>query len=159
MAVHAFGLGFVAFFIFGLGEHLLPRFTGRPIRAGALAWVQQALGHAGAIGLAAGFAAAERLLALAAGAFAWTALAVFALRIAPLVLGSEPYRRRPGVTKAEPVANASLQVIERTNRASSSASGESDAVGSPTAARTVCATRSGVKPKCWKSSAAGADSP
>jgi glutaredoxin len=101
-AVHAFGLGFVAFFIFGLGEHLLARFTGRPIRAGALAWVQQALGHAGAIGVAAGLAAGERLLALAAGALAWAALAVFAARIVPLVLGSTAQTRSDGCPEVEP---------------------------------------------------------
>lgn len=87
-ALHVFGLGFVAFFIFGLGEHLLARFTGRPIPAGIAAWAQQALGHAGAIGLAAGLAAGERALALAGGVLAWAALALFAARIAPLVLAA-----------------------------------------------------------------------
>lgn len=36
--LHVFTLGFLVFMIYGLGEHMLPRFTGNPIRAGAAAW-------------------------------------------------------------------------------------------------------------------------
>lgn len=84
-ALHAFGIGFAAFSVFGLGEHMLPRFTGAPIRAGNLAWVQQALAHAGTLLLVAGFAAQLRLLALAGGALAWAAFAIFAGRLIPVL--------------------------------------------------------------------------
>ena len=89
-ALHAFGLGFAAFMVFGLGEHLLPRFTGAPIRGGAAAWAQQALAHAGTLLLIAGFAADARALALAGGTLAWAALALFAARLAPVLLYRNP---------------------------------------------------------------------
>jgi hypothetical protein len=85
-ALHAFGLGFVGFFIFGLGEHLLPRFTGAPIRGGWLAWIQLGLAHAGTLGLMAGLWAGMRSLSLLAGALAWLALAIFAWRLRPVLL-------------------------------------------------------------------------
>jgi hypothetical protein len=86
-ALHLFGLGFGAFFVFGFGEHLLPRFTGAPIRGGALAWLQQALAHAGIVLLCAGLAAGLRGVAFAGGLAAWSALALFAARLAPLLRG------------------------------------------------------------------------
>lgn len=85
-ALHVYGLGFAVFLIFGLGEHLLPRFTGAPIRGGSVAWMQQALLHAGVVFLAAGFAFSMARLALAGGALAWVALAVFAWRLAPVLM-------------------------------------------------------------------------
>lgn len=85
-ALHAFGLGFATFLVFGLGEHLLPRFTGAPIRGGALAWLQQALAHAGVILLTIGFLLFLRAVALAGGALAWAAFAIFAARLAPVLM-------------------------------------------------------------------------
>ena len=85
-ALHVYGLGFAAFLIFGLGEHLLPRFTGAPIRGGAAAWLQQALAHAGTVLLIAGFALPMPMLALAGGVLAWIAFALFALRLAPVLM-------------------------------------------------------------------------
>jgi glutaredoxin len=85
-ALHAYGFGFAAFLAFGLGEHLLPRFIGAPIRAGALAWLQQGLAHAGTLLLAAGFLAGLRTVAFLGGACAWAALALFAVRLAPVLM-------------------------------------------------------------------------
>ncbi len=85
-ALHAYGLGFVVFLVFGLGEHLLPRFTGAPIRGGAVAWLQQALAHAGTVALIAGLALPMRALALAGGVLAWLAFALFAVRLAPVLM-------------------------------------------------------------------------
>ena len=84
-ALHAYGLGFAAFVIFGLGEHLLPRFTGAPIRGGRLAWAQLGVAHAGTIGLVAGLAAGRDDLALLGGLLVWIAFAIFAARIAPVL--------------------------------------------------------------------------
>ncbi len=89
-AIHAFGLGFVAFAIFGLGEHLLPRFIGAPIRAGWPAWMQLGLAHAGTLLLIAGFAADRRVVAIAGGLVAWAAFALFTARIAPVLLHGAP---------------------------------------------------------------------
>ncbi len=84
-AVHVFGIGFASFFIFGLGEHLLPRFTGAPIRMGTLAWVQQAFGHAGTVMVASGLYAGAPGVAVAGGVLAWMAFALFAVRLWPLL--------------------------------------------------------------------------
>lgn len=80
-ALHAFGLGFVALFVFGLGEHMLPRFTGAPIRGGRVAWAQLGLAHGGTLGLMAGLWAGIGWLSLIGGALAWVALALFAWRL------------------------------------------------------------------------------
>jgi len=84
-ALHAFGLGFATFAVFGLGEHMLPRFTGAPIRGGWLGWLQQGLAHAGTVLLVAGLAFAARPLAVLGGSLAWVAFAVFAGRLAPVL--------------------------------------------------------------------------
>jgi thiol-disulfide isomerase/thioredoxin len=83
--VHAFGLGFLAFMIFGLGEHMLPRFTGAPIRGGWMGWTQQGLAHAGTLLLMAGLAIDQRAVALAGGMLAWSAFALFATRLVPVL--------------------------------------------------------------------------
>jgi glutaredoxin len=85
-ALHVYGLGFATFLVFGLGEHLLPRFTGAPIRGGATAWLQQALAHAGVVLLTLGFLFDARPIALAGGVLAWMAFALFAARLAPVLL-------------------------------------------------------------------------
>lgn len=84
-ALHAFGLGFATFVVFGLGEHMLPRFTGAPIRGGWLGWLQQGLAHAGTLLLVAGLASGHRPVALLGGSLAWAALAIFAGRLAPVL--------------------------------------------------------------------------
>ncbi len=84
-ALHAFGLGFLGFVIFGLGEHMLPRFTGAPIRGGRVAWVQQGLAHAGTVLLLVGLAFDQRAIAIVGGMLAWAALALFSARLAPVL--------------------------------------------------------------------------
>ncbi|HLS86413.1 MAG TPA: thioredoxin family protein, partial [Burkholderiales bacterium] len=79
-ALHAFGLGFAAFLAMGLGEHMLPRFIGAPIRGGAIAWLQLAAAHAGTLLLVAGLGLGLQGVALAGGAAAWAAFALFAAR-------------------------------------------------------------------------------
>lgn len=88
-AIHAFGLGFGTLMIFGLGEHMLPRFTSAPIRGGRIAWAQLALVHCGVLALIAGLVLGLRALAVAGGLAAWTAFAVFALRLAPVLLKAD----------------------------------------------------------------------
>lgn len=79
-AMHLFTLGFMMFLIYGLGAHMLPRFTGRPIADGIWPWLQMGLAHAGVLGYGAGFLTDTRGLALAGAACAWAALWIFALR-------------------------------------------------------------------------------
>ena len=85
-ALHLFTLGFLSFFIYGLGEHMLPRFTGRPLPMGVWSWAQQGLAHAGAIGFFVGHGLALNAVALVGALLAWLGLALFAGRILPVVL-------------------------------------------------------------------------
>ena len=84
-ALHAYGMGFVAFVVLGLGEHLLPRFTGAPIRGGRMAWTQFGLVHAGTLLMVAGFLVGSSAVAIAGGLAAWAALALFAYRLVPVL--------------------------------------------------------------------------
>lgn len=84
-ALHLFTLGFLTFLIYGLGEHMLPRFTGNPIRLGRLAWVQLAAAHAGVWLFAGGFWLGRPPLVLTGMALAWTALLIFTVRLWPVL--------------------------------------------------------------------------
>lgn len=75
--MHLFG-GFVLCLIYALGAHMLPRFTGRPIRGGAWSLAQLACADAG-IAL---FALGAQLIG---GALQWTSLLVFTLRLWPVL--------------------------------------------------------------------------
>lgn len=88
-ALHLMTLGFLLFLIFGLGAHMLPRFTGNPIRMGAWPWVQMALAHAGVAGYTIGYLAGWHGAVIFGAACAWLALLVFAIRVWP-VLWREP---------------------------------------------------------------------
>ena len=92
--LHLFTLGFMTFMVYALGEHMLPRFTGNPIRGGSLVWWQLGLAHAGLLMLVTGFVSGWRWLALSGGGLAWIALLLFCLRLWPVlwpkVAGSTP---------------------------------------------------------------------
>ncbi|HKK13144.1 MAG TPA: thioredoxin family protein [Gammaproteobacteria bacterium] len=83
--LHVFTLGFVVFMIYGLGDHMLPRFTGNPIRMGAWPWAQLGLAHGGVWGLVLGFFFQLHPLQIAGGVAAWLALALFAFRLWPVL--------------------------------------------------------------------------
>lgn len=83
--LHVFTLGFLMFMVYGLGEHMLPRFTGNPIRTGTAVWSQFTLAHLGVAGLVGGFWFGCTPLAAAGGACAWGALAVFTARVWPVL--------------------------------------------------------------------------
>lgn len=87
--IHVFTLGFVTFMIFGLGEHMLPRFINRPIRLGLWTWGQQGLAHAGLIGLAGGYLGGIHTLTLAGAILSWLALVIYASRILPVLWSSK----------------------------------------------------------------------
>lgn len=83
--IHLFGVGFVTFMIYGLGEHMLPRFTGNAIRLGAWSWAQLGLTHGGLLALVAGAPLAWSWLVGAGQLAIWVGLAVFTLRVWPLL--------------------------------------------------------------------------
>lgn len=92
--LHVFTLGFVAFSIFGLAEHMLPRFTGRPVRMGLHVWLQYLAAHTGVAALAGGFLLDGRGARIAGSAALLVAMLTFAMRMAPIVATSNP---PPGV--------------------------------------------------------------
>jgi len=85
-ALHLFTLGFLTFFLYGLGEHMLPRFTGHPLPMGRWSWLQQGLAHAGVLAFAAGHLGAWPGLAMVGSTLAWAALALYTIRLAPLLV-------------------------------------------------------------------------
>lgn len=85
VGLHLFTAGFVQSLIYGLGAHMLPRFTGRPIASGAVAWLQFGLHHGGLLMFLGGLSAGLPALAISGGLLGWVALAVFAARIMPLL--------------------------------------------------------------------------
>lgn len=91
-ALHLYGMGFVALTVLGLGEHLLPRFTGAPIRGGASAWWQLGLVHAATVLIAIGLIAGMRAVAAAGGVAGVAAFALFAWRLVPVL--RDPAARR-----------------------------------------------------------------
>lgn len=82
--MHLFGAALLCL-LYGLGAHMLPRFTGHPIRAGGLAIAQLGCANAGLALLAPGMALGVRPLAVAGGMLLWASLALFALRLWPVL--------------------------------------------------------------------------
>lgn len=85
VAMHLFAVGFMVFMIFGLGAHMLPRFTGNPIRMGAWPWVQMGFAHVGLAGYTLGFLLQIRPVAALGGVCIWAAPALFTFRIWPVL--------------------------------------------------------------------------
>lgn len=83
--LHLFTLGFMLFMIYGLASHMLPRFTGNPIREGAWPWLQMGLAHCGVIGYAVGYLAGRHTLIVVGAALTWLSLAVFTFRVWPVL--------------------------------------------------------------------------
>jgi len=86
-AVHLFGLGFLTLLVYGLGEHMLPRFTGAPIRLGGWSWSQQALLHLGLWAIVVGALGAWRSVIAIGGLLAWLSLLLFLFRLWPVLWG------------------------------------------------------------------------
>lgn len=85
VGIHLFGAGFVLSLIYGLGSHMLPRFTGNPIRVGVWPWAQFFAIHAGIIVFSAGFALSSERAALAGGILMWLSLSIYAWRVWPVL--------------------------------------------------------------------------
>lgn len=79
--LHLFTLGFLLFLIYGLGAHMLPRFTGTPLPEGHRIWVQMSLAHGGVLGYTTGYFFDFPLVTLSGAVLAWTALVIFTWRM------------------------------------------------------------------------------
>lgn len=82
---HIFTYGFIAFMIFGVAEHMLPRFTGHSIRTGWLQSAQLGLLQAGLWLFVVGRVVAWTPLAGAGAAVMWLGVVVAVARLLPLV--------------------------------------------------------------------------
>lgn len=85
VGVHLIAAGFVLSLIYGLGAHMLPRFTGNPIRMGAWPWAQFCALHASVIVFSAGFALRVGHATLAGGILMWLSLLIYAWRVRPVL--------------------------------------------------------------------------
>lgn len=83
--LHVLTLGFLVFLIYGLAEHMLPRFTGNPIRLGMWPWAQQGLSHLGLWLFFTGFWWHWQEVTVAGALLAWSGLALFAYRLWPVL--------------------------------------------------------------------------
>ncbi|WP_018876395.1 MULTISPECIES: thioredoxin family protein [unclassified Thioalkalivibrio] len=86
-ALHGFTLGFLLLLIMGLGEHMLPRFTGHPIAGGWLwAWAPQILVHLAVVGMGLGWILGVAMLTAVGALAALIGLALFTVRVVPLLV-------------------------------------------------------------------------
>uniref|UniRef100_E6QTK0 Thioredoxin-like fold domain-containing protein n=1 Tax=mine drainage metagenome TaxID=410659 RepID=E6QTK0_9ZZZZ len=85
VALHLVTIGFMLMLLYGLGAHMLPRFTANPIRTGFWPWLQMGLAHCGVIAYAAGFLIPQHGLIVAGGAAVWTSLWIFLWRLWPVL--------------------------------------------------------------------------
>lgn len=88
---HLMLVGFVGMMIFGVGLHVLPRFTGRALFSERLADAQFWLANLGLPAMVLGWLFALRAASAAGGAALWLAFALFALNVAATV---RPWARR-----------------------------------------------------------------
>ena len=88
---HLMLVGFAGMMIFGVGLHVLPRFTGRALFSERLADAQFALVNVGLVAMAAGWLAGARLAVGAGGALLWGGFALFAVNV---VMTVRPWGRR-----------------------------------------------------------------
>lgn len=88
---HLMLVGFVGMMIFGVGLHVLPRFTGHDLFSERMADAQFWVANAGLIAMVLGWLASVPSLAVAGGALLWLGFALFALNV---LLTVRPWSRR-----------------------------------------------------------------
>ncbi|MGE5097554.1 MAG: cbb3-type cytochrome c oxidase subunit I [Betaproteobacteria bacterium] len=88
---HLMLVGFVGMMVFGVGLHVLPRFTGRNLFSERLADAQFVLVNVGLVAMVAGWLVASRLLTEAGGGLLWAGFLLFAVNVIATV---RPWARR-----------------------------------------------------------------
>lgn len=88
---HMMLVGFVGMMIFGVGLHVLPRFTGHALFSERVADAQFWIANIGLVALVSGWLAGGQAVATAGGALLWLGFALFALNV---VLTVRPWSRR-----------------------------------------------------------------
>jgi hypothetical protein len=99
--VHLFTAGFVLSLIYGLGAHMLPRFTGNPIAMGRLPWIQLGTLNFGLPLFVFGAATGMRAAVLVGGALIWLSHAVFAWRVWRVLWPRAAYARNQTGNRCE----------------------------------------------------------
>lgn len=79
--VHLNLAGFMTMMIFGVGHHIFPRFTGRPLYSQRLVTATFWLGNAGVLGLTLGFVLDVPAVLAAFGVVAFLAVAAFVVNL------------------------------------------------------------------------------
>jgi len=79
---HLMLLGFITMMVYGVGLHVLPRFSGRPLYSERLANVQFYLANLGLLIMVIGWLMFHNLTVSMGGLLAWSAMGLFALNIA-----------------------------------------------------------------------------
>jgi len=88
---HLMLVGFVGMMIFGVGLHVLPRFTGHALFSERLADAQFWIANAGLIAMVSGWLGSAHAVATAGGALLWLGFAMFAFNV---VFTVRPWSRR-----------------------------------------------------------------
>ena len=88
---HLMLVGFVGMMIFGIGLHVLPRFTGRSLYSERLADVHFALANFGLLAMVGGWLGSFAVVATAGGVLLWAGFAAFAANVIGTV---RPWARR-----------------------------------------------------------------
>lgn len=88
---HLMLVGFVGMMIFGVGLHVLPRFTGHELFSERVADAQFWVANIGLVAMVSGWLAGARTVATIGGALLWLGFALFALNV---VLTVRPWSRR-----------------------------------------------------------------
>lgn len=85
VGIHLFGAGFVLSLIYGLGAHMLPRFTGNPITVGAWPRVQYGCINLGIVLFMGGHWPGFHWMRVVGGGLIWLSLLIFTLRVWPVL--------------------------------------------------------------------------
>jgi nitric oxide reductase large subunit len=88
---HLMLVGFVGMMIFGVGLHMLPRFTGRALFSERIADAQFWLANLGLLTMVLGWLTTTPIVSSVGGAALWLSFALFALNVATTV---RPWARR-----------------------------------------------------------------
>jgi cbb3-type cytochrome oxidase subunit 1 len=88
---HLMLVGFIGMMIFGVGLHVLPRFTGRDLYSERVADVQFWIANSGLVAMVSGWLSGTRTMASIGGALLWAGFALFALNV---VMTVRPWSRR-----------------------------------------------------------------
>jgi cbb3-type cytochrome oxidase subunit 1 len=87
---HLMLLGWVSMMIYGVGYHILPRFSGKPLKSRAVAEVQLWLANVGLVGMTLSYTAGHRIPAAVFGVMEAASILLFLYNMLATLLAKEP---------------------------------------------------------------------